>query len=292
MVFDLSATSFYGPNDTLGLFPTYVFANNAITWSEIVTQNIRTRKLIDTFKPTQSVTVDRTIINLSLNDFYPLFQHVNKTAIELSIIDGLMQWDRVVIPTWAKIKQSIGLVDVMSGYGAKGPKDHFTPAHAVVCNVIRSLILTDTSVYHNGLAITTSLGSGYVMPVFPPIVPATKVTFTYGSFTFQVRKPDFDNSTSLEFSRVNRRTRGGDLVIYRDDIWPESETLKMSFTLLSESEKSLFQDLFQMSLGNLVRYDDYWGQAWSGIILNPQEPIVSYGIGRNSVKIQLQGGRL
>lgn len=139
----------------------------------------------------------------------------------------------------------------------------------------------------------TNAGPYFIVNTGIVPAPPSKVTFTFGAFTFNVRKPDFDNTEKLQFSRVNRRSRGGDLIIFRDPMWPESIILKMQFSLLGEKEKVNFQTLFRLSLGELVTYNDYIGQTWSGIILNPGDPIVQYGIGdRYRVDVELQGGRI
>ncbi len=293
MIHNLDVFQLWTPRHVVSTYPTYLTASNEITFTHHLVKNVRTRVCESSLNLSHSVSVNRSVVNLNIGNALYLSHNAGKSPIYLEVLNGLAQWDRAVVPYCATVLDSLGLVSSLSGSSAsKGMSAQLPMTQSVGCKVVRSLSVSNSLAFRSKAAsFTASFGSSYVMPVFPPIVHQTLVYFTYGAYTFHVRKPDFDNSTKLEFSRVNRRSVGGDLIIYRDPIWPESITLDMKFSLLSAAEAQLFKTLFIVSLGELVRYDDYLGQTWFGIILNPQEPIVQYGRDRFSVKIQMQGGR-
>lgn len=114
-------------------------------------------------------------------------------------------------------------------------------------------------------------------------------TFTYGTHSLVLRNPDFGNKDSVESRRINRKTRGGDLIVMRDTIWPVTEILEMTFSYLKESQVNAIVEFLRMTLGQQVGLVDYEGRAWTGIILTPSESISTQGRDNIQVTIQFQG---
>jgi hypothetical protein len=50
------------------------------------------------------------------------------------------------------------------------------------------------------------------------------VTLTYGPRTVTLRDPEFGNGLKVETARLSQRTRGGDLILFRDPAWPVTKT--------------------------------------------------------------------
>ncbi len=114
-------------------------------------------------------------------------------------------------------------------------------------------------------------------------------TFTYGSHTLVLRNPDFGNKDSVESRRINRKTRGGDLIVMRDPIWPTTEILDMTFSYLKEKQVNAIVEFLKMSLGQQIGLTDYEGRTWTGIIISPTEAITTQGQDNVQVTIQFQG---
>ncbi len=292
MIFDLNVLSTYLPTQTLSVSPRYFTVGNTLTWSQLVAKNIRTRRTSNILNLTQSVIVDRSITNLSVGNTLLLSHRAGKAPIYLDVISGYVIWDRAWSNIYREVVSHLDLVQTLDGGGSKGTGHALALTQSVGVSVIRALNVTSVlSLASNcSLSIPTK-GAEFIVGVGPTVTIQDKVTFTFGSFTFQVRKPDFGSSDKLEFSRINRRSRGGDLIIYRDPQWPESITLMLPFSFLGNKDIINFRKLFELSLGEQVTYQDHLGSTWTGIILNPAEPIVQYGIDRFSLKVELQGAR-
>lgn len=103
------------------------------------------------------------------------------------------------------------------------------------------------------------------------------ITLTKDSLSIQLRNPEFGNTDAIEVRRINRKTRGGDLMVYRDPIWPKTRTFQVKFAFLREDDLSRLLDFVHRTVGQIVSYTDYEGQVWSGIITTPESEVSVQG---------------
>jgi len=94
------------------------------------------------------------------------------------------------------------------------------------------------------------------------------------STTVTLRKPDFGDSDSYEPFRVSRQSRGGDLQVYQDPIWPKTETLSFKFSYLDPTVVDSFVDFLKATAGDLVTLKDHFGRTWTGYIITPAGEVV------------------
>jgi hypothetical protein len=92
--------------------------------------------------------------------------------------------------------------------------------------------------------------------------------------TVELRAPNLDNRERLAFTRINRETRGGRLVVFADPTWPQVHTLVLSFTGLKKTEVDALQDFLKNHLGKEVGLIDWEGRQWVGIITTPSDSAV------------------
>jgi hypothetical protein len=269
-------------------YPLYIPVNNLLALSQSVRKNIRTRRTLNTLSLAQSVDVQTSIKNLSVNQKLGLEQSATKSSIELSAFNGFIFWHSARTVEWEQLRQDVGLTQTVSVDNCTPTVNPLTLGQTVGVQLIRN-ILVEQSLLLSGVSSVYRDDSSFIFFVSPPTVPTVKCRFTYGAFTFDVRKPDFDNSKTLSYTRLNRRSRGGDLIIYRYSGWPASITLKMKFSTLSETDKNNFLTLFKVSIGRQIVYRDYLGQDWAGIIMNPATDVQQTGRGQWTVSIELQG---
>lgn len=109
----------------------------------------------------------------------------------------------------------------------------------------------------------------------PPTLGDAILSLTYDGDTLVLRNPAFGNNEQHSFSRINRTTRGGTLIIFANPIWPNLKTLKFSMSGLADSEEIL--DFLEASLGQVVTLLDHENRTWEGIILNPTTAITQQG---------------
>lgn len=103
------------------------------------------------------------------------------------------------------------------------------------------------------------------------------VRFTYQGVNYDFRRPIIGNTDELSFQRVNRRTRGGDLVLFRDPDWPKTEVLSLTFDFDTDAEAHRLLNFIKASIGTNMTYRDHENRVWSGVIQNPDAEIVQIG---------------
>ena len=90
-----------------------------------------------------------------------------------------------------------------------------------------------------------------------------------GRYSVTVMSPDFDNTEALQFTRVNKKTRGGDLIIFRDPQWPKSMTLTYTWKYLSMKDRDNLMNFVANTVGQVFNLLDYEGNNHSVYIKNP-----------------------
>jgi hypothetical protein len=145
---------------------------------------------------------------------------------------------------------------------------------------------------------TPGVGDGtfdYTAPsvVSPTLVPrsTTILTWPYSSptLTIEVRNPNFDNTEQFEFRRINRRTKGGELDLYRDETWPKVERLQMSFTWLSETQRNELFNFLQKSIGQEIGLLDFESRQWRGFIITPTSAISEPKRNGHALSLEFEG---
>lgn len=114
------------------------------------------------------------------------------------------------------------------------------------------------------------------------------ITLASGSLSIQLRNPEFGNSDSVDVRRINRKTRGGDLMVYRDPIWPKTRIFKVNFIFLKQDDLSRLLDFIHRTVGQIVTYTDYEGQVWSGIIITPGDEVSQPGTNNYAATFSFQ----
>lgn len=114
------------------------------------------------------------------------------------------------------------------------------------------------------------------------------VTLTYGTNTITLRPPEFDNVQSISLDRIARKTRNGDLIIFRDPNWVKNEVFKYSFVYLTQRQVYDLLNFIQLSLGQNVTLVDYEGRIFVGTIINPAAVMAQPGVDNFTVDIEFQ----
>ena len=115
------------------------------------------------------------------------------------------------------------------------------------------------------------------------------VTLTKGSLTITLRNPDFGNIQKIDVAKINQRTRGGDLIIYRDPIWPITKTISYTFTNLTQKKVDSLLFFIEATVGQNITLTDFEGTIWTGTITTPSNDIVQPGIDVFTANFDFQG---
>jgi hypothetical protein len=133
----------------------------------------------------------------------------------------------------------------------------------------------------------------------PAVVPIDRFKLVYPHFgrlavgealqdELVLRAPRFGNREGVQTTRVNRETRNGTLIIYRDPIWPEFFQLTVEFGGLSETQGRGLLTFIESNLGLEIGIQDHEGHYWTGFITNPDEAVIQDGRCRYSASLQIE----
>jgi hypothetical protein len=130
---------------------------------------------------------------------------------------------------------------------------------------------------------TPFVGTGSFPTTPPTVVRRSTILFTYPyvtpTWSLELRMPNFDTTEQFENRKINRRSRGGTLQIFRDAIWPVAERLILAFDHLSQENVTDLFEFIKISLGKEIGYLDFESRQRKGIIITPSmqvnEPVRS-----------------
>ena len=107
--------------------------------------------------------------------------------------------------------------------------------------------------------------------------------------TVSIRAPEFGDRNRNAYTRVNRETRGGRLIVFADPNWPQVRTLAVTIIGLLKTEVDEIQSLFYAHLGQLIGITDWEGHEWEGVITDPEQPAVHDGKRGWTITFQFEG---
>lgn len=119
-----------------------------------------------------------------------------------------------------------------------------------------------------------------------------KTKFTYGAKDYVFRRPILGNSDNIAFQRVSRRTRGGDLIVYRDNDWPKTETLNLTFDFDTDAEMKRMLAMIRETAGFFIYYRDHENRLWFGLIQNPDTKASQVGRFSYTINIVFEGDQV
>lgn len=105
------------------------------------------------------------------------------------------------------------------------------------------------------------------------------ITLTKDALSLSLRNPDFGDKETIEIQRINRKTRGGDLVLYRDPTWPKTAIYTWQFSGLKQDDLYHLIEFVKATLGQTITIIDYEGRTLNNcIITTPTEELTQDGV--------------
>lgn len=192
-------------------------------------------------------------------------------------------------PLVRDMSQTLALGQIVAVQRVYAPHQQLVLTQVVDCDVIRTLALISEINFRSNLAYFKADRSFYVTLTPLPTPPANYTYLQFGATNIQLPRPEYGNNKKFDFSRINRRSRGGDLIIFRDEEWPKTVTLNMSFHWLKETQKVQLLQFMYDTLGKQVVFLDHYGNTWDGYIMTPSAQIVQESINNKTLNIDFQG---
>jgi len=184
------------------------------------------------------------------------------------------------------IGPDIVLTDEALGWNAfKGGTQGIPLTDVVSVEFISSPVLS------NLLPLTHSIS--FIHETCPSPVPKpghVLLTYPYTTpiLTLELPSPEFGDTDTLEARRINRRSRGNTLHIFRDENWPLARRLNFTFLNLSETQKKDLLSFIEVSVGDEIGLLDYEGTQLKVIITTPAATAQQPGVISNSITLQFE----
>ena len=115
------------------------------------------------------------------------------------------------------------------------------------------------------------------------------ITLVSGTTVVELRDPDFGNQLKVEITRINRKSRGGDQIIYKDLAWPITKTISYKFSYLSQTDVYNLMNFINLTLGQNILLIDFETRSWIGVIITPAAKITQPEREGFSAQFEFQG---
>lgn len=287
MVYELSVFHTWVATQVIQQKPERRTIQSTLFLRQTIQHNIRTRKLSSQLSLSQVVEIQTSIYNLSVSSSLQFSQIIGRNPIYANVNHLLFHWQTVQRPKWETVTSLFNPNQMSVGYGCRAVSSALQFNQTVVGNVVRNRTITQNPGLINGVsAWIADPNFNFLNPTFSII---EKVRFKYGDFQFYLRKPEFDDSYTYDLTRISRRSRGGDLLISRDPIWPSTKTLNIRFTFLSQAEIDTILYFMKITLGKRCLYLNYDNVEWEGFIINPQAVAQQVGRSNQAITIEFEG---
>jgi hypothetical protein len=115
----------------------------------------------------------------------------------------------------------------------------------------------------------------------------TTVSFADAFETITVHCPDFNDSSSITYKRLNKVARGYTPIITGIAGWQPKKARKMTFTYLMESEVERIRRFWRRNAGLPVTLTDIYGESRTVILQNPEFEVAQVGRENRSLTTDL-----
>ena len=103
-----------------------------------------------------------------------------------------------------------------------------------------------------------------------------------------LRVPELGNKNIIEVQRINRKTRGGTLIVWSDPQWPRNEKMVVDIKALTESKATDLLAFISLTLGKEFGYTDWENNTHKAVLLNPSTAITRGGTCKLSASLEFE----
>lgn len=252
---------------------------------------IRVEDVSDNLTLRQGAVVGFTVYNGIVASSLLLTQATHPRVHVVSVDSYLSIAHQAIVPKAYDVSSTLTITHVMEQFEGELPVSTLTLSQAATVAVVRNFVVEQTIAFESVGSAFLRNDPLFVSVPFTPLMMAMAgtVKFVLGSLELVLPRPEPDNTLRLDFTRVNRRTRGGDLVVYADNAWPKTKTQNFTFTFYKENKAEEIKAFLKASLGKPVEYHAHDGVIWSGFIMTPASEISHDTRMLKSVNLEFQG---
>lgn len=153
---------------------------------------------------------------------------------------------------------------------------------------VRNLIGSDTLVFVEGNSVFKPTKKFIANPA---TLGSSDIRLKFGSTQHTFRKYLFGNSESINYSRINRKSAGGDIIVAAASANVVT-TLAFTIRMLTCDDLAVLQQFLHDTVGQLIEFRDHENNNWEGVIVTPNNPQTQTGRNTYSLSLEFQGVRV
>jgi hypothetical protein len=179
-------------------------------------------------------------------------------------------------------ENDVGFANTASGYVTNPLNSPVTFTQILAVNITVAKTLSNTATFTNTIIASilrpcdlheyTPSGSG--LPAAPVLTLVDFIQFIYTTSTLTLRNPEFGDEVSIEPLSILHRTRNGTLRPFRNSSWGKRREFNITVKAMTEVKKDEILAFYLFSLGQIVTYIDCENRSWTGVLVEPQTPVL------------------
>jgi hypothetical protein len=221
-------------------------------------------------------------------------------AKEASVYQLLPMWQVLDGKNKQAVSQTLTFTETVTAERSKGVQQQLVFTEVVGLNCVRVRSVSQALGFLHRAGIYKNSASWLSEPISFPVVPPTSLPAlapgdatrphvqlsSSRARTLTFPAPQFGNKDELKFTRIQRNTRGGNLIIYQDPIWPKEEIFTLTWKWLTEAQREALFIFVTKTLGYNVTLIDHEGRSWVGVILTPESDWTQTGPNDRGIELQ------
>ncbi len=283
MIYELLITDFLTFDESFTPNIKSVNFGDVLEFSESMVNNIATQSISDVLQFVDRMDVSKTV-HLGMSDTLVFVESTLPRVIYLEIFDTLAFTDQMVVDDGLYAKDILEYTEVWTVQLIRhGIRDTLDFTESMTYSQSRGLNTSDTLVFQDSMSVTLAHCPCPTVPEQPHTV-----TFAVGGDIVILPMPKFGNSSTLLFKRINRVTRGNDLIVAGVPGWNPTRMQRYEWDYLTRDQAEAIFSFMKKYHGIPVNVTGVYSDTKSVILLKPDAELSQLGVDNRTLILDMQ----
>lgn len=273
-IINKSITDFLTLSYSIKTNPNFLKVGHSLNLSGSVSSNQKLQDIKHFVSVNTSIKARTSILQKSISDRLEFRDKITRPK-SATLTHYLQFTEKIIRPKTGTVAHTLSFAQTYN-----------SPGNIVTSKLNLLSTITHKLIYLRPLTSTLTFESnqhGYILDykdiliTLPTLTEKITVRFTNGSTILDLRVPVFNDNEKMNFYKIERESRGKELLLYRDNIWPKLTTLNMTFEYLKETDTRKLIDFMKQNLGKDITFIDQYNRTWTGIFMEPVANIKQQG---------------
>jgi hypothetical protein len=269
---------------------------DAFSFAEGISCNFKFSSFLDTVAFADRIDLaSGRLINVNWSDVISWLEETHPRSHIESLSDVFYMIDWFVIPNIYQLNDTLVFTDTFSVIAATALSDQLVFTDTLTLNGNLSKVFSDTLTLNDAFTGFVNLPWKPLYPVVDPFMDGwagcdpSNITMTDpDGVTIGLPMPKFGNNETINFKRVNKTSRGNDIIIRSIPGWQSEFLQRFEWDYLSEAQKDRLKLFVSKNVGRPVDVAGIYGEVWKVIFLRPDTEFSQVGRENRTVTIDMQ----